>query len=155
MENLIPNEDYKDLLSIFHEEGVESLLVGAFAMAGHGYPRATMDMDVWVNPAPDNAQRVYRALARFGAPLHELTLEDLCSDDIVFQIGVAPRRIDILTGLTALEFDDAYRRGVKIEAFGVTVKMLSIQDMIANKKALGRHRDLADVEHLESLLKES
>ena len=151
MENLIPNEDYRDLLSGFVDEQVEFLLVGAFAMAGHGFPRVTLAMDVWVNPTPANAQRVLRALAAFGAPLQGIVAADFCHDDTVLQIGVAPRRIDILTGLTALNFADCYRRALAVKVFGVSVQMLSRPDLIANKRALGRHRDLADVERLESL----
>ena len=92
------NEDYKEMLQCLAEEEVEFLLVGAYALAAHGYPRATMDIDVWVRPSPENAAAVLRAVQKFGAPLHGLTLVDLQKDDTVFQIGVAPRRIDILTG---------------------------------------------------------
>jgi hypothetical protein len=85
------NEDYRDILHALAEEKVRFLLVGAYAMAAHGYPRATMDIDIWVMPSPQNADAVLRALRRFGAPLHNLTKEDLQKDETVFQIGVAPR----------------------------------------------------------------
>jgi len=96
---VILNEDYRDLLSVFHTAGVDFLLVGAYAMAAHGFPRSTMDIDLWVAPTTENARKVLNALQAFGAPLHDLTLADLTHDDTVFQIGVAPRRIDIMTGI--------------------------------------------------------
>ena len=91
------NEDYRDMLQALADEKVSFLLVGAYAMAAHGYPRATMDIDIWVMPSPQNADAVLRALRYFGAPLHNLTKEDLLKDGTIFQIGVAPRRIDIIT----------------------------------------------------------
>jgi len=102
------NEDYKDMLRALSEEKVRFLLVGAYALAAHGYPRATMGIDIWVMPSPSNADAVLRALRRFGAPLHNLTKEDLQKDGIIFQIGVAPRRIDIITTASGLQFEDAY-----------------------------------------------
>jgi len=102
------NEDYKDMLRVLSEEGVKFLLIGAYAMAVHGYLRATMDMDIWIMPSPKNADAVFRALRRFGAPLNNLTKDDLQQDDVVFQIGVAPRRIDIMTSASGLQFEDVY-----------------------------------------------
>ena len=99
------NEDYRDILLAFVDEKVEFLLVGAYALAAHGYPRATMDINLWVMPSPDNAEAVLRALHRFGAPVVELREGDLQNEGTVFQIGVAPRRIDILTAVSGLRFD--------------------------------------------------
>ena len=96
------NEDYNDMLRCLAAENVKFMLVGAFALAVHGYPRATMDMDVWVMPSPENAEAVIRALGRFGVPLHSISNADLQRDDTLFQIGVAPRRIDIITGVLSL-----------------------------------------------------
>lgn len=145
------NEDYRDILRAFSTEQVRFLLVGAYAMAAHGYPRATMDIDIWVDPSPQNAAAVLRALNRFGAPAHDLRLDDLLADDTVFQIGVAPRRIDILTGATGLTFTDAFASSMEIEIDGVTAHVLCLDDLIENKKASGRKQDEADVEVLESL----
>jgi hypothetical protein len=130
------NEDYKDILLALSVEKVSFLLVGAYALAIHGYPRATMDMDIWIMPSPQNADAVLRALQRFGAPLHKLTKEDLQNDDTVFQIGVAPRRIDLITSASGLQFE---------------VRIPAIDDLIKNKRASGRIKDLADAEALESL----
>lgn len=145
------NEDYKEMLQCLAEEDVKFLLVDAYALAAHGYPRATMDIDVWVRPSPENAAAVLRAVQKFGAPLHGLTLVDLQKDDTVFQIGVAPRRIDILTGASGLRFDEAFQHSSPIEIEGVQLRIPSIDDLIRNKRASGRTKDLADVEALEAL----
>ncbi len=145
------NEDYRDMLRALSDERVKFLLVGAYALAAHGYPRATLDIDIWVMPSSENAEAVLRALQRFGAPLHNLTREDLQKDGTVFQIGVAPRRIDIITTATGLQFEETYGRSVSVNIEGIEVQIPSIDDLILNKKAIGRTRDLADAEALESL----
>ncbi len=147
------NEDYKDILRALRDEKVDFLLVGAYALAAHGYPRATMDIDVWVQPCPENAEAVLRALKHFGAPLHNLTSVDLRKDDTIFQIGVAPRRIDIITGASGLKFQEAFSRSLEIDMEGIRVRVLSLDDLIINKRASGRTRDLADAEALEALKK--
>ena len=145
------NEDYKDMLHSLFEEKVRFLLVGAYALAAHGYPRATMDIDIWVMPSPQNADAVLRALRRFGAHLNNLSKEDLQKDGTVFQIGVAPRRIDIITAASGLHFEEAYARSLSVNIEGIEVHIPSIEDLIRNKRATGRTKDLADSEVLESL----
>jgi len=145
------NEDYRDILQSLSDQNVEFLLVGAYAIAVHGYPRATMDIDIWVRPSPANAEAVFRALEQFGAPLDELTPGDLNKEGTIFQIGVAPRRIDIITGVSGLDFESAYANSVETEIEGLSVHVPSIDDLIKNKKASGRTKDLADAEALESL----
>jgi len=145
------NEDYKDMLHALSEERVRFLLVGAYALAAHGYPRATMDIDIWVMPSPENAEAVFRALRRFGAPFQNLTKTDLQAEGTVFQIGVAPRRIDMITAASGLQFESAYRNSIPIVIAGIEVRILSIDDLIINKKATGRTKDLADAEMLQSL----
>ncbi len=145
------NEDYKDMLQALVDERVRFLLVGAYALAAHGYPRATMDIDIWVMPTPDNADAVLRAIRRFGAPVHNLTRADLEKDGTVFQIGVAPRRIDILTAASGLQFDRAFAGSLAIEIEGIQVHIPSAADLIRNKRASGRTKDLADAEALERL----
>jgi predicted nucleotidyltransferase len=142
------NEDYRDILQALSDENVEFLLVGAYALAAHGYPRATMDIDIWVKPSADNAVALLRALKRFGAPLHGLTKSDLQKDDTIFQIGVAPRRIDIITGASGLKFEEAFSRSVGVDIDGLHLRILSLKDLIANKRAVGRKKDLADLEAL-------
>ena len=151
MTDMMLNEDYSDLLQSFVEENVRFILVGAYAMAAHGYPRVTIDMDVWVMPAYDNAQSVMRALVRFGAPLHDLEVEDLVRDDTVFQIGVAPCRIDLVTGVSGLHFEDAFQRAIMMQIGRETIPVMSLDDLIINKRACGRAKDIADAEELESL----
>ena len=145
------NEDYRDILQALADEKVKFLLVGAYALAAHGYPRATMDIDIWVMPAPGNADAVLRALRRFGSPLHNVTKDDFAKEDTVFQIGVAPRRIDILTAASGLQFEDAFANSIAVDIDGIEVRIPSVADLIRNKRASGRTKDLADVEALEAL----
>ncbi len=145
------NEDYKDMLQALADEKVRFLLVGAYALAAHGYPRATMDIDIWVMPSPENAAAVLRALRRFGAPLNNLTKADLEKDGTVFQIGVAPRRIDIITAASGLQFDGAFQHSTVVDIEGLEVNVPSVADLILNKRASGRTKDLADAEALENL----
>jgi predicted nucleotidyltransferase len=146
------NKDYKEMLQCLSEENVKFLLVGAYAVAAYGYPRATKDIDILVRAAPDNAPGVMRALARFGAPLTGVSETDFATEGIVFQIGNSPRRIDILTRISGVEFQHAYERRNTLTLEGINVPVISLEDLIANKRATGRTQDLADVERLESVL---
>jgi len=118
-------------------------------MAVHGYPRSTMDIDLWVMPDPENAILVLQALEDFGAPTDNLTQNDLQKESLVFQIGVAPRRIDILTSVDGLNFKEAFSNSQMFEIDGIPVRVLSTADLIKNKRATGRTKDLADAESLE------
>lgn len=142
------NPDYRDMLSAFTDAGVEYLVIGAYALAAHGHPRATGDLDLWVRPTPDNAEQVMTALSAFGAPLMEMSREDFETPDTVFQIGVSPRRIDILTTIEGVRFDDAWPGRVEIEVEDVPVSVIGREHFIQNKEALGRPQDRADVERL-------
>lgn len=144
------NPDFRDMLSVLCEEGVEFMVVGAYALAAHGYPRSTGDIDIWVNCTEQNAPKVWRAIKRFGAPLIDLTLEDLKTPDIVFQIGVAPRRVDILTSIAGVDFDDAWPSHKVVEMDGQKFPVIGREHLLANKKAAGRPKDQADVAWLES-----
>ena len=137
------------MLSGLSDSGVEFLLVGAYAMAAHGHPRATGDLDIWVRANPENAVKVLVALSRFGAPLHDLTIEDLSTPGIIFQIGVEPSRIDILTEISGVIFSDAWRRKISIEMDGCSMGVIGLEDLIKNKRAAGRAKDIADLETLE------
>ncbi|NIA16487.1 MAG: hypothetical protein GWP08_20700, partial [Nitrospiraceae bacterium] len=131
------NKDYRDMLHALSDGKVKYLLVGAYAMAVHGYPRATVDIDIWVMPSSENAEAVLHALSRFGAPVHDLTKHDLQTPGTVFQIGVAPRRIDILTAASGLAFEEAFRHSSLVDIEGIRVHIPSIDDLIRNKKASG------------------
>lgn len=142
------NPDYRDMLSAFADAEVEYLVVGAYAMAAHGHPRATGDIDLWVRPASENAERVCRALSAFGAPQASVHQSDFEEPDTVFQIGVSPRRIDILTTIEGVSFDRAWPERLEIELEGIRVPVIGRTHLIENKQALGRAQDKADVERL-------
>ena len=139
------NRDFVEILSALIEAGAEFLVVGAHALAAHGTPRATGDLDIWINPTPGNAARVLAALRAFGAPLADLTSEDLTTPATVFQIGVVPCRVDILTTISGVVFNDAWTRRLVIEIEGVTIPVLGRDDFVINKRASGRAKDRSDL----------
>jgi len=143
------NSDYKDMLQVLLDNGVKFLLVGAYAMGVHGYPRATGDIDIWVEPSVENSERVYRSMAAFGAPLHEIDETTFATPGVVFQIGVAPRRIDIITTISGVGFEDAHQQRQIVEMEGLSISILSLGDLIRNKRATGRDKDRLDADRLE------
>ena len=145
------NDDFLDMLRALAEAGAEFVVVGAHAMAVHGVPRATGDLDVLVRPEPENAARVLRALRAFGAPVeqHEITEADLATPGLVYQIGLPPRRIDLLTQVSGISFDEAWADRVVVPVTDLEVSFIGRQALIANKRALGRDKDLADLVVLE------
>jgi predicted nucleotidyltransferase len=145
------NKDYKEMLQCLLGENVRFLLVGAYAVAVHGFPRATKDIDFFVWATPENAANLMRALTKFGAPLHDISEADLSSEGIIFQIGNSPRRIDIITNISGVKFEQAYANKATISIEGIDVPVISLEDLIANKRASARTQDLADVEKLESI----
>ena len=142
------NTEFVEMLSALSEADAEFLVVGAHALAAHGVPRATGDLDLWVRSTPENAKKVLAALQKFGAPLFDLSVQDLSTPEIVFQIGVAPLRIDILTSITGVDFEEAWTRRKEMELGGVRFGVISREDLIRNKRATGRPKDLLDVESL-------
>ena len=148
------NPDFRDILSAFIEEQVDFVVVGAYALAAHGLPRATGDIDLWVRPSADNSRRIWKALESFGAPMKGLQQEDFEQEDLIVQIGRAPRRIDVITSVSALEYDSAWENREVVEIEGLTISVLGRDDLIKNKKAVGRAQDIADVNRLESQDKE-
>ena len=146
------NSDYSDMLRILSEEGVKFILVGGYALSAHGYPRTTLDIDLWVLASPENASAIIRALKAFGAPLTDVTAADFEKEGTIFQIGVAPCRIDIITAIDGVRFEEAYPRALAKTWEGIDVRILSLQDLLANKRASGRLKDLADVQLLERLI---
>jgi hypothetical protein len=146
-------DDFRDLLVELVDASARFLVVGAYAVAVHGHPRATKAIDVWVDPTAANATRVYAALARFGAPVaqFEITPDDLETYDGVLQLGVAPFRIDILTRIGGVGFADAWEDRTEIEVEGRKVPVLGLRTRLENKRFTGRLQDLADVEALERI----
>jgi hypothetical protein len=143
------NQDFTDLLRAFIAADVRFLVVGAYALALHGRPRATGDLDVWVDATPENARRVVQALAEFGAPLSDISDADFATPGAVYQIGVPPGRIDILTELTGITFAEAWSDRLT-RAFGdVDVDFIGRASFIRNKRATGRPKDLGDIEGMD------
>lgn len=144
-------EDWFDMIVALMDADARFMVVGAHALAIHGVPRATQDLDVWIDPHPANTPRVMRALAGFGAPVGDLkvTEEDLQRPDTVIQLGLPPNRIDLLTSVSGIrEFEDAWRTRVAHEVHGRTVPFIGREALITNKLAAGRPRDLADAAQL-------
>ncbi len=145
------NRNFLELLSAFSGESVEYLIAGAYALAAHGVPRATGDLDVWIRASEQNAARVFRALAVFGAPLAGTREKDFRTPGTVFQIGVPPQRIDVLTELDGIRFEQAWPHRTEVDLAGMKVPVIGRADLIRNKRAVGRPQDLADVARLEEL----
>ena len=143
-----PNSDLIDLLRALNEEGAEYLIVGGYAFAWHGRVRATKDVDIFVGTAPENARRVWRALAWFGAPVAELTEAHLTEPDTFFLMSRAPNQIDLITTIDGVSFEDAWLHRVEAAYGDVRVWYISRDDLIANKRAAGRPQDLADLSYL-------
>jgi hypothetical protein len=140
------NPDFVDLLRAFIAADVRFLIVGAYALALHGRPRATGDLDVWIEPTPQNAARVMKALAAFGAPLADVSVDDFSREGVTYQIGVAPGRIDILTQLTGLSFAEVWPERMRRPFGDVDVDFIGRAAFIRNKRATGRPKDLGDIE---------
>lgn len=142
--------DFKDMLTALDDAGAEYLVVGAYALGGHGLVRATGDIDIWVRPTPENAQKVWDALAAYNAPRRNLSIDDLYADDTIYQVGLPPFRIDILTSISGVDFDSAWgkREIAKLEDYQFPI--LSKEDLLTNKLASGRPKDLLDAEWLKS-----
>jgi hypothetical protein len=147
------NEDFRDLLVVFVDCGVEFVIVGAYALAFHGAPRASGDIDVFLRPSPANAQRVFDALTRFGAPLESagVTPADFAAPGVVYQLGLPPRRIDMLTEISGVTFDEAWGSRATAEVEGRTVSFIGREALLKNKESTGRPKDLADVARLRRM----
>jgi hypothetical protein len=143
------NPDFRDLFAAFNAAQVRYLLVGGYALAFHGRPRFTKDLDVWLEPETGNAKRAHAALEAFGAPLQELSVADLGQPGLIFQIGVAPNRIDILTAIDGVTFADAWSARQATQYSDQVVQVISLQHLIQNKRATGRPQDLLDASELE------
>ena len=146
------NTDFKDLLLAFNAHDVEYLIVGAHALAAHGHVRATKDLDLWVRPDKSNAQRILTALSEFGAPLGDLTVDDLSRKETIFQIGLPPVRIDVITNIDGVEFADAWPDRFETLFGGVPAFVISRHHLITNKKSSARPQDLVDVLQLPMTL---
>lgn len=151
MVTAVLNPDFRDILSAFIDAGVEFLVVGGYAMAAHRLPRATKDLDVWVGQSAENAGRVLRALDAFGAPRHGLTAGDLERDGTIYQVGVPPNRVDVITTVDGVSFAEAWHARLDVDIDGLRVPIIGRRQLIANKRTVGRPQDLVDAALLEAL----
>jgi len=145
------NNDFRDILSAFSDQNVEFMVVGAYAVAAHGLPRATGDIDLWINCSEDNANRVWAALKQFGSSLTDLSPQDFSTPDTVVQLGIAPRRISVLTAISGVKYAEADTHKQLVTIDGITIPVIGLTHLIQNKKAVGRPQDEADVARLEAL----
>jgi predicted nucleotidyltransferase len=142
-------QDQLDLLSVFHAHGVRFLVVGGHAVNIYTEPRYTNDLDVLVSGDEANGHAVFRALAEFGAPLHGISAEDFINKpNQYFQVGVPPARVDVLQSIPAVSFEDAWNQATIVSVNGHSVRFISLEDLIRNKVAAGRPKDLVDAEEL-------
>ena len=142
------NRDFKEFAELLNAHHVDYLVVDGYALAAHGHPRYTGDIDFWVRPTPDNLGRLLATLHDFGFGSLGLRLEDFSSSTVV-QLGQPPRRIDLLTAIDGVAFDDCFARREPVELTGVRMNIIGLEDFKTNKRASGRLKDLADLEQLE------
>ncbi len=148
-ENQSLSPDFIDILSAFIDENVDFLLVGGYALGFHGYSRATGDIDLWIRRDPDNSESVFRALQKFGAPLFDIKSEDFLIAGTVFQIGVPPNRIDVITDIDGVTFDEAWPERKTTVVDGLEVPLIGKSQLLMNKRATGRPKDIPDILWLE------
>jgi hypothetical protein len=141
-------DDFREFLRQLDAERVEYLLIGGYAVALHGYPRATIALDIWVRVEPANASRIVAALRRFGFDSPLLAERLFLQSDQIVRFGVPPFRIELLTSIAGVDFDACWGRAVMLQIDGLTVPVISLDDLKVNKRAAGRHKDLADLEQL-------
>jgi hypothetical protein len=142
------DKDLREFVELLNSNGVEYLVVGAFAVAYHGFPRYTADLDLLVRPSPENADRMLRALERFGFGSLGIQASDLCSPGMVIQLGVQPNRIDILTAISGVSFEEAWTSRIKAELDGIVTHYIGREPLLRNKERTGRAKDLGDAEEL-------
>lgn len=143
-----PNSDFRELLNLLNEAEARYLVVGGYAVIEHTEPRYTKDLDVWISSDRENAERTYAALKAFGAPLLNITVDDFTNPDLVYHMGRPPARVDVLMGLKGLEFEASWKNRITSTYDDVPTQFLSSQDLIINKRLVGRSQDLTDVENL-------
>jgi len=150
------NKDFRELLSAFNEHKVKYLIVSGYAVSYHSEPRTTKDLDLFIQSSPENAKAVFQALADFGAPLDGVSVEDFTNPEIIFQMGVPPQRIDLLQKIEGVDFETAWDRRVRgpiLAGDPFEAEYISARDLIQNKRAVGRPRDLLDVDDIQAALK--
>lgn len=147
---MVLNQDFREFIESLNDNQVRYLVAGGYAVAFHGYPRYTKDIDIWVDKSPNNVEKLIIALAQFGFASSGLTAEDFQEPDQIIQLGFPPNRIDLLTSLTGVSFEECYTKRVTLDIDGLKISFIDLEDLKANKKATARYQDLADLENLET-----
>ena len=142
------NQDFKEFIQSLNDNHVRYLVVGGYAVALHGYPRYTKDMDLWIEADPENAANIVKALDQFGFSSLSLTVDDFLEPDTVIQLGYPPSRIDLITSVSGVMFKDCYKTKVEIEIDDLVIDFIDIENLKKNKRASGRAQDIADLENL-------
>jgi hypothetical protein len=142
------SRDFIEFVESLNANSVRYLIVGGYAVALHGYPRYTKDLDVWIEPTAENAQNVLNALIAFGFGSLDINIGDLLEENTIIQLGYPPNRIDLITTLSGLAFEDCYRQRVQVEIQDLHIDFIDSENLKINKKATGRPQDLADLENL-------
>ncbi|HEX9975383.1 MAG TPA: DUF6036 family nucleotidyltransferase [bacterium] len=145
------NSDFRDLLKILNDCSVRYLIAGGYAVMYYTEPRFTKDIDIWVEPTPANAKKVWEALAAFGAPLERVSLDDFCNKELIYQIGVAPNRIDIMMDIPGVDFEEAWAKRIQSGYGDVSIYILSLDHLITAKEKAGRDQDLLDLKYLKAI----
>jgi len=146
---MIINKDFREFIKLLNSNNVKYLVVGGYAVAFHGYPRYTKNMDIWIWINENNAKQLIKTLEEFGFSSLGLKKEDFLKPEYVIQLGYPPNRIDILTKISGLEFEKCYKSRIKTNMDGITIDFIDLENLKKNKKAIGRFKDLADLENLE------
>ena len=143
------DRDFKEFLLLLSQNKVEYMVVGGYAVAFHGYPRYTGDMDIWINSTKENAEQLVKAIDEFGFDAGPLKILDFEQEVIAFHLGTPPIRIDIINRIAGVKFTECYSRKIELEIEGMPIKYIAYQDLIVNKQASGRYKDLNDIENLQ------
>jgi predicted nucleotidyltransferase len=146
---LMLNQDFREFIQSLNDSQVRYLVVGGYAVALHGYPRYTKDIDIWIELAPANASRIVRALEQFGFGSLGLTEQDFLEADTIIQLGYPPRRIDLLTTLPGVDFEQCFAAKIMVEMDGILINFIDLESLKKNKRATGRAQDIADIENLD------
>ena len=141
-------QDFKDFLKLLEDEGVEYLLIGGYAVGYYGYPRATADIDVWIAVSQQNAVKAVRVFQSFGMKSPEITVDLFLDKGNIIRMGLPPMRIEVQTEISGVEFHDCFTRRRRVDLDGIEVNLIDLEDLKANKRASGRHKDLEDIDHL-------
>ena len=141
-------QDFKEFLKLLNLKEVKYLLIGGYAVGYHGYPRATNDLDIWIAVEPDNAEKIVSVLSEFGFQQPDLSEELFLSKDKIIRMGIAPMRIEILTSVSGINFDESYNDRITDNIDGIPIQIINLKQLKINKKASGRFKDFDDLENL-------